>query len=157
VRVRFTTPARAAPEWAKVGAPRSNACGWTIVTIDPYPVSIMRGTARLITFQVPFRFRSTTARQPPSLIWLGRGRELAAGVADEEVQRAEGVPGGVDERLDRRHVPDVVTLARHRRPIDSMSRRVRSRPSASRAAITTSAPCGRSRVPSHDRCRGRRR
>ena len=68
----LTTPARAAPEWTNIGAPRSKENVWTTLTMEPEPASAMGPMKRLVTFQVPFRFRSTTARQPLSVIVLGR-------------------------------------------------------------------------------------
>ena len=43
----------------------------TTLTIEPKPASAIGPMKRLVTFQVPFRFRSTTARQPLSEIVLG--------------------------------------------------------------------------------------
>ena len=69
----LTTPARAAPEWTNIGAPRSNEKVCTTLTMEPVPASAMGTMKRLVMFQVPLRLRSTTARQPLS--------EMAVGVA----------------------------------------------------------------------------
>ena len=71
VLTMFTTPARAAPEWTNMGAPRSNEKVWTTLTIEPDPASAIGPMNRLVMFHVPCRFRSTTERQPLSLMVLG--------------------------------------------------------------------------------------
>ncbi len=68
----FTTPARAAPECTNHGEPRSNEKMCTTLTIEPDPAAVIGTMNRLTMFQVPFRFRSTTERQPLSEIWVGR-------------------------------------------------------------------------------------
>ena len=69
--VRFTTPARAAPEWANMGAPRSKAKMCTTFTMAPRRASAIGSMKRRMTFQVPLRLRSTTDRQPLSEIPVG--------------------------------------------------------------------------------------
>ena len=69
--MRLTTPARAAPEWANIGAPRSKLKTCATLTMLPVRRSIRCFMKRLQTFQVPFRLRSMTARQPLSLIANG--------------------------------------------------------------------------------------
>jgi hypothetical protein len=49
----LTTPARAAPEWAKSGAPRSKAKMWTTLTMAPEPAAAIDFMKRLGMFQVP--------------------------------------------------------------------------------------------------------
>ena len=68
----LTTPARAAPEWTNIGAPRSKENVCTTLTMAPEPASAIGPMKRLVTFQVPLRLRSTTARQPLSEMVLGR-------------------------------------------------------------------------------------
>ena len=67
----LTTPARAAPEWTNIGAPRSNEKVCTTLTMEPKPASAMGCMNRFVMFQVPLRLRSTTARHPLSETSLG--------------------------------------------------------------------------------------
>ena len=84
----LTTPARAAPEWTNIGAPRSKENVCTTLTMAPEPASAIGPMKRLVTFQVPLRLRSTTARQPLSRDGAGQARELPAGVVHEDVDAA---------------------------------------------------------------------
>ena len=54
-----------------MGAPRSRAKVCTTFTMAPNPASAIGAMKRLVMFQVPFRFRSTTERQPLSLMSNG--------------------------------------------------------------------------------------
>ena len=109
-RVRFSTAARAADEWAMPGSPW---CGERVtLTILPPRASgiIARVATAWVISQVPSTFRRMTVRKPFGRDVLGGGHVLAAGVVDEQVDLAVALEHRVHERLDLVLLADVADV-----------------------------------------------